>query len=79
MENWGKDTKNGKEEVFIFVFNHRISSFGNIAHDQWSQYGGLYFIVEKLVSSFFEVILKLLLFWKKSWILQNYSQTLWNY
>ena len=61
-----------KKSLFLFSITELAVleiSYISIAHDQWSQYGGLYFIVGKLVSSFFEVIFccfLLLLFWKKS-------------
>ena len=80
-----KTQKMGKKKsLFLFSITELAVleiSYISIAHDQWSQSGGLYFIIGKagFFINFFEVILKLLLFWKKSWILQNYSQTLWNY
>lgn len=65
-----KTQKMGKKKSsFLFSITELAVlkiSYISIAHDQWSQYGGLNFIVGKLVSSFFEVILKLLRFWKKS-------------
>lgn len=48
-----------KKSLFLFSITELAVleiSYISIAHDQWSQYGGLYFIVGKLVSSFFEVI-----------------------
>lgn len=69
--------------VFIFVFNHRISSFGNLLYQHCSVVTVWLFVVHHRKSWFLHfsssLILKLLLFWKKSWILLNYLQTLWNY
>ena len=55
LENWGKDTKNGKEEVFIFVFNHRISSFGNLLyqHCPWSVVTVWWFVLHRGKAGFF--------------------------
>ena len=55
-QNMGK-----KKSLFLFSITELAVleiSYISIAHDQWSQYGGLYFIVGKLVSSFFEVIFR---------------------
>ena len=57
-----KTQKMGKKKsLFLFSITELAVleiSYISIAHDQWSQYGGLYFIVGKLVSSFFEVIFR---------------------